>query len=71
MVIEAESQAEFKYMASVIILKTIIYKNIVLGHNWERAKDIFMEMVMDEVETMVGRNGENKMMNNKQYKRTK
>ena len=39
-------------MASVLLPKTLIYRNIVLGHEWERA-----QMVADVVEVMGGRNG--------------
>ena len=30
---------------------------MVLGHKWERAQEIFMEMAADEVEMAGGRNG--------------
>ena len=50
--IEADSQAEYDYVASVLLPKTLIYRNMVLGHEWERA-----QMVADVVEVMGGRNG--------------
>ena len=32
----------------MLLLETLIYKNMVLGYEWEEAQKIFMEMVVDK-----------------------
>ena len=41
-----------RYLANVLLPKTLIYRSLILGHKWERA-----QMVADVVEVMGGRNG--------------